>query len=83
MAEEVTKLTSICVKCGVEASFTQRTIESSEITVIGSHEAYIPVCRKCFYTRSKKNSPIMSKNNSTEDENSPATKMLTIEHTDF
>lgn len=60
IAESVTKLTSVCVKCGEEASFTMRTVENSEITLVGGNEMYIPVCRLCFYTRSKENSPVFS-----------------------
>ena len=48
LAEKVTKLSAVCVTCCNEAAFTQRTIESKEIELIGGAEMYKPVCRKCF-----------------------------------
>lgn len=46
--ESVKKLTAICAKTGQEASFTKRTIENSEIEVIGGAEMYCPVSRSEF-----------------------------------
>jgi len=46
--ERVTKLTSVCVNCGKDASFTKRTSDETEIVVIGGTDKYIPVCRQCF-----------------------------------
>lgn len=52
-AEEVTKLTAICVKCGHEATRTQRLVDgkpaSSDgpIVLIGAAESYEPRCRHC------------------------------------
>lgn len=48
IAESVTKLTAVCLLCGGEACFTQRTVESQEIELIGGHDIYQPVCRSCF-----------------------------------
>ena len=53
IAEKVTKLTSICAYCYKLAAFTQRTIKSKEIELIGGEESYKPVCRKCFFEESK------------------------------
>jgi thymidine kinase len=45
LAETITKLSAICLACGKEAAFTQRTISSHEIELIGGSEMYKPVCR--------------------------------------
>ena len=53
MAESVTKLTAICVKCGENATCTQRIINglparyTDEIVLVGAKESYEPRCRKC------------------------------------
>ncbi len=52
-AELVRKLTAICVKCGKEATKTQRLVNgepasiSDPIILIGASESYEPRCRSC------------------------------------
>lgn len=46
-AEKVTKLTSICTKCGEAATKTFRKTSSKELIVLGSGNDYEPRCRKC------------------------------------
>lgn len=53
IAESVTKLTAVCLVCSGEASFTQRTIDSQEIELIGGCDIYRPVCRRCYIKTSK------------------------------
>lgn len=48
LAEQVTKLSAVCIDCGKEAAFTRRTVASQEVELIGGEESYKPVCRKCF-----------------------------------
>ncbi len=48
MAEEITKLLAICVRCGNPAVHTQRLIESDELIVVGAQGAYEARCRRCF-----------------------------------
>jgi len=48
LAEEVTKLSSVCLKCGREAAFTHRTTPETAVEVIGGSESYEPLCRSCF-----------------------------------
>jgi thymidine kinase len=48
MAEEITKLLAICVRCGNPAVHTQRLIESDELIVVGAVGAYEARCRRCF-----------------------------------
>ena len=48
VAEEVTKLLAICVKCGNPAKHTQRTVQSGERILVGATDAYEARCRLCF-----------------------------------
>jgi thymidine kinase len=48
MAEEITKLLAICVRCGNPAVHTQRLVESEELIVVGASGAYEARCRRCF-----------------------------------
>lgn len=50
MAENVIRLHSVCVKCGVPASFTKRIIESKEEIFVGEENAYQPLCRRCYFS---------------------------------
>ncbi|WP_062052026.1 thymidine kinase [Bacillus sp. JCM 19034] len=53
IAEEVTKLQAICLKCGAPASRTQRLINGKPasyddpIVLVGASETYEPRCRSC------------------------------------
>jgi len=47
IAEEVTKITAICARCGAPASYTQRLIASSERVVVGAAGVYEARCRRC------------------------------------
>jgi len=48
MAEQISKLTSVCAVCGKDASFSQRLTLEQDVEVIGGAEMYRPVCRQCF-----------------------------------
>ena len=48
VAEEITKLLAICVRCGNPAVHTQRMVENEELIVVGASDAYEPRCRRCF-----------------------------------
>jgi thymidine kinase len=48
VAEEITKLLAICVRCGNPAVHTQRLVESDELIVVGAGGAYEARCRRCF-----------------------------------
>lgn len=50
MAEFVKKLTAKCVLCHSDASFTQRTVTSTRVRLVGGAESYRPVCRGCYLT---------------------------------
>ena len=48
IAEEITKLLAICVRCGNPAVHTQRLVESEELIVVGAMGTYEARCRRCF-----------------------------------
>ncbi|MDP9147590.1 MAG: thymidine kinase [Acidobacteriota bacterium] len=48
VAEEITKLLAICVRCGNPAVHTQRLVESEELVVVGATGIYEARCRRCF-----------------------------------
>lgn len=49
IAEFVTKLHAICMKCGQLASFSLRLSGSKDKVLLGEKESYEARCRKCFY----------------------------------
>jgi thymidine kinase len=48
IAEYVTKVHAICMKCGDLAAFSFRLTSSMDKVVLGEKEAYEARCRKCF-----------------------------------
>jgi thymidine kinase len=48
IAEDVTKMRAICMRCGSPASYTQRLIANRERVVVGAAGAYEARCRQCF-----------------------------------
>ncbi len=48
IAEYITKVHAICVKCGSLAQYSHRTIESEKLVLLGETESYEPLCRRCF-----------------------------------
>lgn len=48
VAENITKVQAVCVKCGNPASHSFRKIESEAKIMIGEKEIYEPRCRPCF-----------------------------------
>jgi thymidine kinase len=48
IAEYITKVHAICVKCGNLAHFSHRTIISEKLVMLGEKEAYEPLCRRCY-----------------------------------
>jgi thymidine kinase len=50
IAEYVTKVHAICVRCGTLAQYTHRLSEDDKLIVLGETDIYEPLCRSC-YTR--------------------------------
>jgi len=48
VAEYITKVHAICVKCGSLAHFSHRTVVSEKLVVLGEKESYEPLCRRCY-----------------------------------
>lgn len=53
VAEYVTKVNAICMKCGELAAFSFRLSDAKEKVVLGEKESYEARCRKCFYEDKK------------------------------
>jgi len=48
-SEYITKLSSICVKCGDLGSFSKRISAEKSQVVVGQTDKYEARCRKCYY----------------------------------
>ena len=48
IADEVTKLSAVCMVCGSPAIHTQRLGSSQELVVVGAAGMYEARCRACF-----------------------------------
>ena len=49
VAESVTKLSAICMKCGQSAHFSHRISNKNELILLGEKNEYEPLCRSCYY----------------------------------
>jgi thymidine kinase len=48
VAEYVTKVHAICMRCGNLALYSHRTTESDQLVVLGETDSYEPLCRSCY-----------------------------------
>jgi len=48
MAEYVTKVHAVCIRCGELAQFSHRTIANEKLVVLGETDSYEPLCRECY-----------------------------------
>ncbi|MFA6618968.1 MAG: thymidine kinase [Candidatus Neomarinimicrobiota bacterium] len=48
IAEDITKMHAICMRCGAQANYTYRMTESTERVVVGAGEVYEARCRHCY-----------------------------------
>ena len=48
MAEYVTKVHAICVRCGNLAQYSHRTTSEEALILLGETDNYEPICRKCY-----------------------------------
>lgn len=48
IAEEVSKMHAICVKCGNLANFSHRTVKNDKQFFLGETNQYEPLCRNCY-----------------------------------
>ncbi|MFW5805092.1 MAG: thymidine kinase [Bacteroidales bacterium] len=49
IAEDVTKVHAICIRCGDLAQFSHRKGVSQDKVLLGETDAYEPLCRRCFF----------------------------------
>ena len=54
VADEVTKVHAICVKCGSPANHSHRLSKSDQLVVLGEKDIYEPLCRHCYNEAMKK-----------------------------
>ena len=57
LAEYVTKVHAICVRCGELATFSRRIGASEELVLLGEKDSYQPLCRSCFEAALASQSP--------------------------
>ncbi len=48
IAEHVTKVHAICMRCGKLAQISHRTVVSDKLVMLGETESYEPLCRSCY-----------------------------------
>lgn len=48
IAEDVTKVHAICVRCGGLATFSHRLTASRSLVELGEKDKYEPLCRQCY-----------------------------------
>jgi thymidine kinase len=48
IADKVTKVSAVCMKCGSDATRSQRLVSSSEQVMVGASGTYEARCRKCW-----------------------------------
>lgn len=49
IAEHVTKVHAVCVRCGAPANYSYRLTEDDQRLLVGEKDSYEPHCRSCFY----------------------------------
>jgi len=55
VADDVTKVHAICVRCGCIAQFSHRLSEKEQVVLLGEKDIYEPLCRGCYPGANKKN----------------------------
>lgn len=48
IAEDVTKVHAVCLRCGAPAYMSHRTVADSRRVMLGETGEYEPLCRKCY-----------------------------------
>ena len=48
VAENVTKVHAICMRCGNLALYSHRTVTGNQLVVLGEKDSYEPLCRSCY-----------------------------------
>jgi thymidine kinase len=53
IADEVSKVHAICVKCGDLAAYSHRTVKNDKQVLLGETAEYEPLCRHCYLEATK------------------------------
>ena len=48
VAEYITKVHAICVRCGNLANYSFRKINDDKVVILGEKDIYEPICRSCY-----------------------------------
>jgi len=48
VADHITKVHAICVRCGSIAQFSHRISEQEQVVLLGEKDVYEPLCRSCY-----------------------------------
>ena len=56
IADDVTKVPAICVKCGSQAYVSHRLVASDKRVLLGETQEYEPLCRECYQKAENENS---------------------------
>lgn len=48
IAEDVTKVHAICMRCGSLAQYSYRKTSNDKLVMLGETESYEPLCRECY-----------------------------------
>ncbi len=54
IADDVTKVHAICVRCGAPAYVSHRLVAGEKQVLLGETDKYEPICRKCFHDETNK-----------------------------
>lgn len=54
VAEFITKVHAICMRCGNLAQYSYRKSEESQVVLLGERDKYEPLCRECYKDSLKK-----------------------------
>jgi thymidine kinase len=54
IADHVTKVHAICVRCGNIAQFSHRLSEKEQLVLLGEKDIYEPLCRSCYREANRK-----------------------------
>ena len=57
IAEHVTKVHAICIRCGSLAQYTFRKSDVDKLVLLGEKDEYEPLCRTCYREAGKKRKP--------------------------
>ncbi|MCK9448069.1 MAG: thymidine kinase [Bacteroidales bacterium] len=61
IAEYVSKVHAICMRCGNLAHYSFRTIASDKLVILGETESYEPLCRSCYNKATRQSDPTHKK----------------------